>query len=119
MVVEDEERDGSDIERVSDADDVRSIYEAAAHGRWAHRASLAVEQLENAPALSTDLIAEAERFGLGLYEMRRSEQGKWDVAQVREPDPREPDPQNLHDLLEYFLGLIGKAKRARFVQAIR
>lgn len=32
-----------EIKRAADADKLESVYEAAAHGRWTHRASLAVE----------------------------------------------------------------------------
>ena len=108
-----------EIKRSVDADKIESVYEAAAHGRWAHRTSLVVETLTNGPALADEIIDEAARFGLGLYTMTRSERATWEITEVREPESREPDPQNLSDLVEYFLGLFGKGVRAEYVMSIR
>jgi len=92
-----------EIKRAADADKLESVYEAAAHGRWTHRASLAVETLPGESPVPDAVADEAERFGLGLYSMVRREQGSWEIREVREPDFRGPEAENLDQLLrEYF-----------------
>lgn len=97
---------------------LESIYEAAAHGRWAHRASLVQEVVEGR-TVPEDIVAEAGRFGLGVYTMTRRDDGRWEVEELREPDHRLPEPQNLSDLIEYFLSLFSKSVRAEYVRALR
>lgn len=93
-----------EIKRAVDADKIESVYEAAAHGRWAHRASLVVEVLPGKPSMPDAVQDEAERFGLGLYAMTRRHEGTWEIRQIRDPDLRTPEPENVDQLLrEYFL----------------
>lgn len=108
-----------EIKRSVDGEKIESVYEAAAHGRWTHRSSLVVETLREGPALSDEIVDEVARFGLGLYTMTRSERGTWEITEVREPEPREPDSQSLSDLVEYFLSLFSKGVRAEYVRSIR
>jgi hypothetical protein len=106
-----------ELKRVPDAEKLESVYEAAAHGRWAHRASLVVEQEEDElppPAI----LDEVRRFRLGLYSMRRREDGKFDVKEhIKPPLTTDSQPEDLNDLLSYFLGE-SRTLREQFRRAI-
>lgn len=83
---------------------IESVYEAAAHGRWAHRASLVVEAVAGQPLMPDAVQDEAERFRLGVYSMIRRAGRSWDLRQIRDPDLRAPEPENIDQLLrECFL----------------
>lgn len=94
-----------EIKRWGDAKKLESVYEAAAHGRWAHRASLVVELDPQAGALPDALLDEIRRFRLGLYVMRARQEGGFEIREEIEPartDDAEPDDVN--DLIDTFLG---------------
>jgi hypothetical protein len=106
-----------ELKRVPDAEKLESVYEAAAHGRWAHRASLVVEQ-EGDELAPPAILDEVRRFRLGLYSMRRREDGKFDVKEhIKPPLTTDSQPEDLNDLLGYFLGE-GRALREEFRRAI-
>lgn len=94
-----------EIKRFADATKLESVYEAAAHGRWAHRVSLVVELDPEGGALSDALIDEIRRFKLGLYVMRRHQDGGYEIRQEVEP-PRTDDAQaeDVNGLIDTFLG---------------
>jgi hypothetical protein len=109
-----------EIKRAADAERLESVFEAAAHGRWAHRASLVIERVDGTSEIDQEIRSEVERFGLGLYTMQRDSGGKWVTTELREPDIRQPDPQYVHDLLEYFLGLDEiKSRRRDYLQSLK
>jgi hypothetical protein len=94
-----------EIKRNRDAEKRECVYEAAAHGRWAHRASLVLEMPagDGAPPDLPDLLMqEARRFGLGLYVIRRRGHA-WDVEEVLEPDLQHPQPEHVNEFLSLYL----------------
>ncbi len=107
-----------EIKRFVDAERLESIYEAAAHGRWAHRASLVVEFVGDGPMVQPAIYDEIRRFRLGLYGMRRRVDGTFDVReQIKPPLTPECQPEDLNDLLAYFLGE-SRAMRQDYLRAI-
>lgn len=65
-----------EIKRYGEADKIESVYEAAAHGRWAHRASLVVESFADESPVSASVMAEVQRLGLGLYVVSHRPEGR-------------------------------------------
>lgn len=93
-----------EIKRAVDASKLESVYEAAAHGRWAHRASLVVEQADDEDAVPPSIFDEVRRFRLGLYAMRRRASGGFEVREiVKPPLTHESQPEDLNELIGYFL----------------
>jgi hypothetical protein len=94
-----------EIKRYADAQKLESVYEAAAHQRWAHRASLVVELDREAGALPDAMLDELRRFRLGLYVMRRRDQGDFEIREELEP-ARSDDAQHedINDMIDTFLG---------------
>ncbi|WP_322777771.1 hypothetical protein [Frankia sp. Cas4] len=94
-----------EIKRSAEANRLESLYEAAAHGRWAHCPSLVVETAseedEDNP-VSDRVLEELDRLKLGLYTMYNVGFGAFRVKQYIPPSRHAPDPGYLHDLLEYF-----------------
>jgi hypothetical protein len=94
-----------EIKRFADAQKLESVYEAAAHGRWAHRASLVVELDPDAGALPDALLDELRRFRLGLYVMRPRPNSGFDIRQEIEPERTEDaEPAAVNELIDTFLG---------------
>jgi hypothetical protein len=94
-----------EIKRAPDARKLESVYEAAAHGRWAHRASLVVEHAEDADPVPSPIYDEILRFRLGLYAMRRRSGGGFDVREIIKPPlTHESQPEDVNELIGYFLG---------------
>lgn len=107
-----------EVKRAMDAKKLESIYEAAAHGRWAHRASVVVEQPEDGEAVPASIFDEVRRFRLGLYAMRRRSEGGFDVREIIKPPlTHESQPEDLNDLLGYFLGE-NRTLRQSYLKAI-
>ena len=91
-----------EIKRHVDALKPESIYEAAAHGRWAHRASLVIEGITQ-ESLTEEYLGTVERFGLGLYTIQQTSANDWsDIDEVMAPAPQNPEPVDLEDLLVHF-----------------
>ena len=90
-----------EIKRKADAEKLESVYEAAAHGRWAHMANLVVELQSDEDPVSLPIQAEADRLGIGLYTMCRREDGTFRVRQVIEAQPwvKAPELKNVDELL--------------------
>lgn len=106
-----------EIKRAKDAANLESVYEAAAHGRWAHRCSLVVEQLADED-VDPSIVDEVRRFQLGLYVMRRRSGDGFDIREVVKP-PLTPESQleDLDQLLSYFLQE-SSALRQEYLRAI-
>ncbi|WP_239309987.1 hypothetical protein [Frankia sp. Cj3] len=110
-----------EIKRAVDANRLESLYEAAAHGRWAHCPSLVVEtasEEDEENPLPDHILAELDRLKLGLYTMYNLGCGSFRVKQYIPPSRRVPDPGYLHDLLEYFFADDNR-QRERYRLAIR
>ncbi len=99
-----------EIKRASDANRLESLYEAAAHGRWAHYPSLVVEtaSAEEEFPLRDDILLELDRLKLGLYTMYNLGDGTFRVEQHIFPPRQTPDLGDLHNLLDHFLSEDGK-----------
>jgi hypothetical protein len=94
-----------EIKQAGDAKNLDIVYETAAHGRWAHRASLVVEQSGDSGPVPSDIFDEVRRFRLGLYAMRRRADGEFDVREIIKPPlTHESQPEYMNELLGYFLG---------------
>jgi hypothetical protein len=106
-----------EIKRAKDAANLESVYEAAAHGRWAHRCSLVLEQLAD-ENVDPSIADEVRRFHLGLYIMRRRSGDGFDIREVIKP-PLTPEsqPEDLNGLLSYFLHE-SSALRQEYLRAI-
>lgn len=92
-----------EIKRWADASKRESVFEAAAHGRWAHRASLVVEVDPGQRSLPDLLQEEAGRFNLGLYTMRRrSGSDGWDISEVVAPEPQTPAHEQVNEFLKLY-----------------
>lgn len=105
-----------EIKPAPEATKLESVYEAAAHGRRAHRASLVIELADrDEPAES--ILSEVRRFNLGLYTMRRQFEGHFKIDEIIQPPSTEAQPQNLNELLEHFLGK-DRELRERYSMAI-
>lgn len=94
-----------EIKRFGDAQKLESVYEAAAHQRWAHRASLVVELDREAGALPDAMLDELRRFRLGLYAMRRRDDNSFEIREEIEP-ARSDDAQaeDVNEMIDTFLG---------------
>lgn len=106
-----------ELKKADDADKIANVYEAAAHGRWAHRSSLVLELPED-EHLDARVVKEAARFGLGVYRMRL-EDDKAQVVEVREPDRREPETVDLDELLRYFFDRLNRRDQNAYKAAVR
>jgi hypothetical protein len=107
-----------EIKQAADAMKLESVYEAAAHGRWAHRASLVVEQAEGREPVPS-ILDEVRRFRLGLYAMSSRPEGGFDVREVVKPElTHESQPEDLNELLSIFLGE-DQEMRQSYLRAIR
>lgn len=94
-----------EIKRFVDAQRLESVYEAAAHQRWAHRASLVVELDREAGELPDAMLDEIRRFRLGLYSMLRREDKSFEIREEIEP-ARSDDAQSedVNEMIDTFLG---------------
>lgn len=91
-----------EVKRFSDAQNIASVYEAAAHSRWSHYAYLVAEVPEFGYEFPERFMSELERFKIGLILMRR-DKGGWHFEQEEyETERLNPDPRELDDLLKYF-----------------
>jgi hypothetical protein len=97
-----------EIKRAADAQRLESVYEAAAHSRWAHRTSLVVEQSSETGSLQDAILDELGRFGVGLYVMWRRPDGEFEAREEIPPARRQPEPEALDELLEYFIVKVAK-----------
>lgn len=91
-----------EIKRAEDALSLESVYEAAAHGRWAHRPSLVLEMDPSRGEPPDRFLDEIRRFGLGLYLLSHAHGPAMEVQQLSDPTLHEPDPAELNELLSYF-----------------
>jgi hypothetical protein len=93
-----------EIKQAADATKLESVYEAAAHGRRAHRASLVVEQAEGRDPVPDPILNEVRRFRLGLYAMRRRSDEGFNVSEIIKPPlTHESQPEEVNEHLGIFL----------------
>ena len=107
-----------EIKRAVDGLKLESIFEAAAHGRWAHRASLVIEDAGSGrESLSDRYLDDVRRFNLGLYIVRLSG-SEMEVDEVEPPGLQSPEPDQVNDLLEQFFGLTERQAANQYKAAI-
>jgi hypothetical protein len=91
-----------EVKRFSDAENIRSVYEAAAHSRWAHFSYLVAEVPSPDYEFPERFGSELERFHLGLIFMWKKKE-KWTFEeQGWETDRLNPEPEELNALLKAF-----------------
>jgi hypothetical protein len=91
-----------EVKRYDDARDVKSVYEAAAHQRWAHYSYLVAEASSDNLSLPDPVLSEAARFGVGVLTLQRDSQGEAKVEAVLSPKRQEPAPRDLDGALKDF-----------------
>jgi hypothetical protein len=104
-----------EVKKASDAEDIRSVFESAAHSRRAHFSYLVVEVDGPEYEFPERFVSELERFSIGLIFMWKRK-GKWDFEEQEwETDRLNPEPEELNALLETFFkdsGRVQEFKRA-------
>ncbi len=91
-----------EVKKFSDAENIRSVYETAAHSRWAQFSFLVAEVPSFDFEFSERFMSELERFNLGLILMWRTPEG-WEFEENEYETARStPDPKELNTLLKYF-----------------
>lgn len=68
-----------EVKRFVDSQNIASVYEAAAHSRWAHYAYLVAEVPQEHYEFQSRIISELERFDIGLILFWKKD-GKWDFT---------------------------------------
>jgi hypothetical protein len=106
-----------EVKKFSDAENIRSVYEAAAHSRWSHFAFLVAEAPSGDYEFPERFMSELERFNVGLILMWKDSGGWLFEEHEYETDRLNPDPKELNALLKYFFKDERRAKEFR--QAIR
>jgi hypothetical protein len=109
-----------EIKPASVAQTIDSVYEAAAHGKQAHKASLVIEGDETTEPLSDEVKATARRFGLGLYRMQKREgEERYDVSEILEPDFQSPEPSLVDRNLGHFFSIAGPEAERHYRSSAR
>jgi hypothetical protein len=91
-----------ELKRAAEATRLESVYEAASHGRWAHRASLVIEEDPAGGALPRRFLDEIRRFQLGLFIVRFRSGQDLDVERRIEPGPQNPALEDVDELIAHF-----------------
>jgi len=106
-----------EVKKFSDAENLLSVFEAAAHSRWAHYSYLVVEARDADDELPERFTSELERFHIGLIYMWK-EKGKWQFERsVYETDRLTPEPKELNLLLTEFFR-IDKSRAFEFKRSL-
>ncbi|HVP41898.1 MAG TPA: hypothetical protein VMS96_00615, partial [Terriglobales bacterium] len=99
-----------EVKKYADAENIRSVYEAAAHSRWAHYSYLVAEVPNGDHEFPERFLSELERFNVGLLFMWK-EKGAWHAEQQEwETDRLTPEPEELNGLLKGFFQLSKREK---------
>lgn len=91
-----------EIKKFSQAENIRSVYEAAAHSRWAHFSYLVAEVPHVEHEFPERFMSELERFKIGMIFMWK-EKDEWHFEEIEsESDRLNPEPEELNVLLKGF-----------------
>jgi len=91
-----------EVKKFSDAEKISSVYEAAAHSRWAHFSFLVAEVPDSEFEFPDRFMSELERFKIGLILMWK-EKDQWQFGENEyETDRLEPAAEELNVLLDGF-----------------
>jgi hypothetical protein len=91
-----------EIKRFRDAENIRPVYETAAHSRWAHFSYLVAEVPSGDYEFPDRFMSELERFKLGLILMWKDKDGWHFEEEEYETDRLNPEPEELNVLLKGF-----------------
>jgi len=92
-----------EVKRFCDAERLESVYEAKAHGRWAHHSNLVVEASAGQEwQLPDEVLDEIKRFDLGLYVMVLRDDGSYRIRQSIPAGIQHPEPALQAELLEHY-----------------
>ncbi|MGB8478826.1 MAG: hypothetical protein WCE63_08295 [Acidobacteriaceae bacterium] len=106
-----------EVKKFSDAENLLSVFEAAAHSRWAHYSYLVVESRDADDELPERFTSELERFHIGLIYMWK-EKGEWQFDRsVYETNRLAPEPKELNALLTEFFR-IDKSRASEFKRSL-
>jgi len=86
-----------------------SVYEAAAHSRWAHYAFLVAEVPDDKFEFPERFISELERFRIGLMVIW-CENGEWKFDVYTDAERLNPEPQEQESLPKSFFYDTKRAK---------
>src|SRR5438128_11640276 len=85
-----------EVKKFSDAENIRSVYESAAHSRWAHFSYLVAEVPSSDYEFPERFVTELERFNIGLIFMWKEKDGWQFEEQEWESDRLNPEPEELN-----------------------
>jgi len=108
-----------ELKRRADAGKLEAVYEAAAHGRWAHRTHLVLEVDSRESKVAPEIMKDAERFGLGVYKLWLGEDGRAFVQQMLASRVQTPDDADLDDMIGVVLDQLHTRDQKRYRQALK
>jgi hypothetical protein len=108
-----------ELKRRADAGKLEAVYEAAAHGRWAHRANLVLEVDGRDSVVAPEILKDAARFGLGVYKLWFSERSRPLAQRVITSQPQAPDDSDLDDMIGVVLDQLRRQDKQRYRQAVK
>lgn len=88
-----------EVKQYKDAENVTSVYEAAAHTRWANNAYLVIEVPNPEDPLAERITSELARFHIGLLTMYRDNE-RYECDERLEGLRHNPDPKEQDNLLK-------------------
>lgn len=98
-----------EVKKFGDVQNIASVYEAAAHSRWAHYAYLVAEIPEENYEFPDRFISEIQRFRVGLITLWRDNK-EWKFGVETDPERLTPEPKELESLLKTFFSDSKRAK---------
>jgi hypothetical protein len=99
-----------EVKRYKDAEDLASVFEAAAHTRWANNAYLVIEVPDPEDPIAERITSELARFHIGLLTIYRKN-GSFECDEKLEPIRQNPDPKEQDTLLKMFFKDDEKSER--------
>jgi hypothetical protein len=108
-----------ELKRMADAGKLEAVYEAAAHGRWAHRTNLVLEVANRDGKIAPEILKDAERFGLGVLKLWIGDDGRAFVQQLLASDIQTPDDADLDDMIGVVLGQLTNKLQTRYRQDLK
>jgi hypothetical protein len=106
-----------EVKQFKDAQDIKNVFEAAAHLRWANNSYLVVEVPDPEFLLSERVTSELTRFDVGLLVIYRKKDGTYECDERLPPIPQIPDPKEQDILLKTFFEN-DKKERKKFLRAL-
>lgn len=108
-----------ELKRRADASKLEAVYEAAAHGRWAHRANLVLEVKDRESKIAPEILKDAERFGLGVYKLWFTEPTRVSVQRLGASQVQAPEDSDLDDMISVVLDQLPPKDRKTYRRLLR